>query len=236
MGDDESDLPPFVLLPAARSPEDQPVPPTRRSRLTGYAVVAGIVAAFVALNVAMLAELAAIEAFVGGERVVVSCGADDRCTIARSGPMGGFRRIGTFPADGVVAADPNCGPGPVGPAGGGGACRPGLWLTAWDGPDPALPEQERSFELPPSRRPDGAVFVPWADRSHGAWHPVTSSELDRLQRADGARSLRFDTHRWLPFPAVAGLLAVEAVVIAFLVAVVARRMRRGLAPPPPLNF
>ena len=142
---------PFVLLPASPPGGDEPVPPTRRSRLTGYAVVAGIVAAFVGLNVAMLAELAAVKAFVGGERVVLSCGADDRCALDRSGPVGRFHRIGTFPADGIVAADPNCGPG----AGNGGeseVCRPGLWLTGWDGPAPELPGRETSFELP---RPSG---------------------------------------------------------------------------------
>ena len=78
------------------------------------------------------------------------------------------------------------------------------------------------------------MFVPWAERSHGAWRPVTNRDVDRLRRADGARSLRIDTHRWLTFPAVVWLLAVEAVAIAGLVAVVICRMRRGLAPSPVL--
>lgn len=220
------DLPPFLLQPAAPSePEPEDEPPPRRSRLATYAMVAAILVAFAGLNAAMLAEFLAVEAFVTGERVEIACSGDGGCALARSGSWGTFRPAGRFPLEGLVAVDPNCGVAPPS----GESCRPGLWLVGWEGPVSELSPSERSFEVDPADRPDDALFVPLAGRGHGGWRgDLTIDDLDRARLRDGPAPwrLRVDTHRFIPFPLVPVLLGVEAVGVAALVTVVARRIAR----------
>lgn len=191
---------------------------TDHGELRAYGVLA-----LATLGILLLGlELLAVLAFLSGERAEVACGADGTCTISRSGSFGSFHPIGTFPSGHIVDVDLNCRTtvtvNQKGRRREDTSCRPGIWVTGWEGP--AQPEVLPGHRTPSV--PAGAVFVPLADRSHHSWHP-SPSRLAAVTSHEPPSSLRIESWLFVPFRFVPPLVGAELIGGAVLLDRVRRR-------------
>ncbi len=164
-------------------------------------------------------------ALPSGERALISCDLDDVCHLRRAGPFGSFQTIGTFPERGIHGVAANCTPreygdGEVGARG--PLCRPGMWVTGWEGKPGEATRQQSTLvtDLRPGDWgyiPLDAVWVSFVARQHENFQRELGDRIDRLATSGQAWTLSLSTAPfWFPFPAQVGAIAVLPFVLVFV--------------------